>query len=212
MSEKNSRNPAEQMSAGRRIARAKQSANSRRRERKDRRQKKRPFPYFLKIIIAAAVAFSLVFFIGFRVTINGDSMSRTLTNGQSVLVNRLIYLVSSPKEGDIIVFSTSGNKNDRSSFSVKRVVGRPGEKITIKEEKLYINGEKYSAGKGTVIENAGTVEDGVTVGDNEYFVLGDNPSASEDSRFSNIGCVPKKNIVGKVWLRISPRSAFGRIK
>lgn len=212
MSDYNSKPLEEQMTAGRRIARKKQSRNRRKEERLRKKRRRHSFPFFFKIIIVAAVAFSLVYFIGFRVTVNGDSMRSTLQDGQSVLVNRLIYIISSPKEDDIIVFTASGNKNDRSSYSVKRVIGEPGDVITIKEGKLYVNGEKHSVPKGTVIDNAGVDENGITVGENEYFVLGDDPQSSEDSRFTNIGCIPKSEIIGKVWLRILPGSAFGRVE
>ena len=80
-------------------------------------------------LVAVFLAFVIVFSVGMRTSIIGDSMERTLFNGQEILVNRVIYKLSTPKRGDVIVFLPNGNQN--SHLYVKRVVGLPGETVQI---------------------------------------------------------------------------------
>lgn len=152
--------------------------------------------------MAAAVllAFVLVFCMGIKTSVIGDSMSPTLTNGQEILINRLIYSVSTPKRGDVVVFLPNGNEN--AHYYVKRVVGLPGETIQIRNGQVYIDGERYSGVAYDKISDAGIAEYPVTIGKNEYFVLGDNVNSSEDSRSANIGVVHADDIIGKAWFHM----------
>ena len=96
---------------------------------------------------------------------------------------------------------------------VKRVIGLPGETVQIKDGLILINGETYMEKKDfPKISNPGLAETQVTLGKNEYFVLGDNRNNSEDSRFASVGNVKKGQIKGKVWLRIRPLRHFGLIR
>ncbi|MCM1537758.1 MAG: signal peptidase I [bacterium] len=152
--------------------------------------------------MAAAVllAFVLVYCMGIKTSVIGDSMSPTLTNGQEILINRLIYSVSTPKRGDVIVFLPNGNEN--AHYYVKRVVGLPGETIQIRNGQVYIDGERYSGMAYDKISDAGIAEYPVSMGKNEYFVLGDNVNSSEDSRSANIGVVHADDIIGKAWFHM----------
>ncbi len=152
--------------------------------------------------MAAAVlaAFVIVYCIGIKTSVIGDSMSPTLTNGQEILINQLVYSVSSPKRGDVIVFLPNGNEN--AHFYVKRVVGLPGETVQIRGGHIYIDGERYSGREYDKISDAGIAEYPVTLGKNEYFVLGDNVNSSEDSRSANIGVVHSDDIIGKAWFHM----------
>ena len=125
-------------------------------------------------------------------------MNDTLTNEEQILVNRFIYNVSSPKQGDVIAFLPNGN--EKSHYYVRRVIACPGDTIQIKEGVVYVNGEAYQE-KITVasIEDAGVASEEIKLGDDEYFVLGDNRNNSEDSRLANIGNVKKSYIIGKAW-------------
>lgn len=156
-------------------------------------------------VILFAVLLTLAF--GKRIKISDSSMEPNLENAQTVCVDRLRYKIFSPKKGDIIAFAPQGSQ--RSVVQVKRVIGEPGDKIQIKKGKLYINGEvqKDDLSKEE-IQTAGLCENEITVEEGTYFVLGDDRNNSEDSRFDTVGNVAKKDIIGKVWVRVSPIFSF----
>ena len=109
---------------------------------------------------------------------------------------------------DLVVFSRGGGENN-----IKRVIGLPGETVQIEGGVIYIDGAVLEAEDGLgQVELAGLARDPVTLGNDEYFLLGDNRESSEDSRFSNVGNVKKEQIQGKAWVRISPVTAFGPIR
>ena len=153
-------------------------------------------------VAAVFLAFVIVYSIGMRTSVIGDSMETTLFNGQEILVNRVLYRLSTPKRGDVIVFLPNGNQN--SHFYVKRVVGLPGETVQIKDGSVYIDGvfleepEEFDR-----MIDAGIAEAELTLAIDEFFVLGDNRNSSEDSRSGNIGGVKKDNIIGKAWFHMS---------
>ena len=138
-------------------------------------------------------------------------MSPKLSNGDVVLVNRFAYNVTSPKRGDIIVFKPKGNEN--SHYYIKRIIGLPGETVEIIEGSVYINGEKlkedYTA---TEINDVGIVSEKITLGGDEYFVLGDDRDKSEDSRMADVGNVKRSYIYGKAWFLLSPFDHMGFIQ
>ncbi|WP_026490916.1 MULTISPECIES: signal peptidase I [unclassified Butyrivibrio] len=149
--------------------------------------------------IAVFVAFVLVLSFGKRVRVIGDSMETALYNSQSVLVDRIVYRLTSPKKNDVIVFLPNGNA--KSHYYVKRVVAVPGEKVQIVDGNLVVNGETVITedGKYDKMEEAGIAENEITLGNGEFFVLGDNRNSSEDSRSANIGIVKSDTIAGKAW-------------
>ena len=122
-----------------------------------------------------------------------------------------LYKVSSPKRGDVIVFKTSAS--DDAALHIRRVIGLPGETVQIKEGQIYINGNVYEEnGAYQEIADGGLADSAITLESGEYFVLGDNRNNSEDSRFSDIGNISKKYIVGKIWFTVSPKSKIGFIR
>lgn len=164
-----------------------------------------------EILLVMVVAVMLVSFVGFRITVVGASMSPTLESGEEILVNRFVYKIFSPKQNDLIVFLPNGN--EKSHYYVKRVIAGPGDKVQIKDGVVYVNGEKFTEEAAVSnIENALLAENEITVGEDEYFVLGDNRNNSEDSRYASIGNVKKEHIVGKAWFVVSPWGKFGFIK
>lgn len=163
-------------------------------------------------MIAVFLAFVLVFTIGMRTSVIGDSMEPVLSNGQEILMNRVIYRLSSPKRGDVIVFLPNGNQN--SHYYVKRVVGLPGEKIQIREGNVYIDGVRLDE-EGTFdkMADAGIAQNELELATDEFFVLGDNRNSSEDSRSGNIGPVNRDTIIGKAWFHMaSEQESMGLIK
>ncbi len=160
------------------------------------------FSWVFYTVVAVFIAFLLVTAFGMKTSVIGDSMEPTIYNGQSVLINKFVYLVSSPKKDDIIAFLPNGNVN--SHYYVKRVIGVPGDTIQIIDGTLYINGEEQSI-EDTIydkMEEAGIAENEIKLSSDEYFVLGDNRNSSEDSRSANIGVVEKSNIIGKCWYKM----------
>lgn len=162
----------------------------------------------IEIIVAVLLGFLLVRF-GFEKTIvSGVSMEPTLKEQDCILINKMSYKLLSPKHNDVIVYKLEEKEHEY--YSVKRVVGLPGETIQIKDGILYVNGEAYKE-KVDVEEmiTAGVAEDEITLEKGEYFVLGDNRNQSEDSRYSSVGMITKRDIIGKAWLRLKP--SFGII-
>ena len=169
------------------------------------------FSWIIEIAIVLMMAFVLVYFVGMRTSVVGQSMSETLENGDQILVNRFMYKVIGPKANDVIVFLPNGN--EKSHYYVKRVIGVPGDTVQIKNGRIYVNGTEFTEKVDVAsIEDAGLAADAVTLGDDEYFVLGDNRNNSEDSRYANIGNIKREYIIGKAWFVISTGDRFGFIK
>ena len=166
--------------------------------------------FIAEIIITLFIAFVIVYCVGMKVTVVGNSMESTLSDGESVLVNRFTYNLTDPKAGDVIVFRPNGN--EESYYYIKRVVAVPGDTVQIRDGVLYVNGEMFDEENTEAIKNAGVAEEEITVGDDEFFVLGDNRNSSEDSRYANIGNIDKENIVGKVWFHIDSIRDMGRVR
>ena len=152
--------------------------------------------------VAVFLAFVLVFSIGMRTSVIGDSMEPALHNGQEILMNRILYRISKPSRGDVIVFLPNGSQN--SHLYVKRVVGLPGEKVQIREGNVYIDGVLLEEGElFDKIIDPGIAQNELLLESDEYFVLGDNRNNSEDSRSGNIGAVKKDTIIGKAWFHMA---------
>lgn len=153
-------------------------------------------------LVAVFLAFVIVFSVGMRTSVIGDSMEPALYNGQEILMNRVIYKLSSPKRDDVVVFLPNGNEN--SHYYVKRVIGLPGETIQIKDGSVYIDGVLLNEDEALdKMIDAGIAQNELTLAADEYFMLGDNRNSSEDSRSGNIGAVKKDNIIGKAWFHLA---------
>ena len=138
-------------------------------------------------------------------------MNPVLENGDVVLINRIVYNATSPKRGDIIAFKPKGN--DNAHYYIKRIVGLPGETIEIIENSIYINGKKIEEDYETTdIDDVGIASEKITLGGDEYFVLGDNRENSEDSRNADVGNVKRNYIYGEVWFTVSPRKNIGFVR
>lgn len=153
-------------------------------------------------LVAVFLAFVIVYSVGMRTSVIGDSMEPTLYNGQEILMNRVLYKLSIPKRGDVIVFLPNGNQ--KSHYYVKRVVGLPGEVVQIKDGSVYIDGVLLEeSDEFDRMIDAGIAQNELTLAVDEFFVLGDNRNSSEDSRSGNIGAVKKDNIIGKAWFHMT---------
>lgn len=170
------------------------------------------FKLYRKIVVI--ILFALLFtrivnaFIVQETIVNGSSMSPTLESADKLLIDKIFYKVGELKRYDIIVFDYH-----HSSVYIKRIIGLPGEKVTISEGKVYIDGKllKDDPLSADIMSYSGMAKDGISLGENEYFVLGDNRNNSYDSRYEQVGIVNKSSIIGKVWIRISPILKFGAV-
>lgn len=164
------------------------------------------------VIIACAVAASylVVTFVGQRTQVSGGSMETTLSDGDHLIVDKISYRFSDPKRYDIVVFPYRYEKN---TYYIKRIIALPGETVQITDGYVYINGQKLDEHYGNeVMENPGLAADPVTLGEDEYFVLGDNRNNSQDSRMANVGVIHRDELLGRAWVRIWPLEDFGVIK
>jgi signal peptidase I len=157
--------------------------------------------YILLFVMAVLLAYFFVYAVGTKTSNIGSSMEPCLYNGQEVLINRVVYNMKNPARGDVVVFLPNGNEMNHDY--IKRIIGLPGETITIAEGKVFINGEALSESETfDLMEDGGIAAKGLKLGDNEYFVLGDNRNNSEDSRSGNIGTVSKDYIIGRAWFHL----------
>ena len=122
-------------------------------------------------------------------------------------MDRLAYAFGKPDRFDVVVYERGDQK-----LNVKRIIGLPGETVQIVGGEIYIDGKVLKQGEGmSAISLAGLAENPVKLGEDQYFLLGDNRDSSEDSRFANVGNVSEDQIQGRVWLRVSPVARLGLI-
>ena len=163
--------------------------------------------YIIFIVVILVIA---VYVVGLQ-QIVGPSMTPTLRIGDIVILDKLSYRFSEIKRDDIVALYYADTK-----FLVKRVVGLPGETVEFKDNKLYINGKYYEEkylGDDIVTDNFSLEElNYTTIPDDMYLVLGDNRGDSMDSRDSDVGLIPKKDIYGKVRFKIWPINEFKYVK
>lgn len=158
--------------------------------------------YVFELFLVIGLAYVIINIGVMKTAMVGDSMQKTLENGDDLLINKFIYRLSSPERFDIIAYRQDASEH--SYITIKRIIGLPGEKVQIIDGKVFINGtqidEVINVDK---MNTAGLAQDEITLEKNEYFVLGDNRNNSEDSRFSSVDAVVKNEIIGKVWIRLN---------
>lgn len=153
-------------------------------------------------IIVVAIMFCVIKFVGQRTIVIGDSMNPTLEDGENLITDKITYRFKDPKRFDIIVFPQKANT---SKLLIKRIIGMPGETVEIKDGRIYINGYELNETYGNeVMNDGGLAADAITLGPDEYFVLGDNRNNSQDSRFASVGNIQRSDIIGRAWVRIWP--------
>lgn len=162
----------------------------------------------LYILIVLCMMFLIVTYVGVRTRVKGTSMMPTLEDGDQLLVDKLTYRFSEPQRFDIVIFPYRYNPK---MIYIKRIIGMPGETVYIDEDgNIYINGQILEEDYGMEqIRDAGRAHVEITLGENEYFVMGDNRNNSSDSRDPSVGNISRSEIIGKAFLRIWPISHFG---
>ncbi len=180
-----------------------------------KQRKKFNMPLFKEVIswigqiaIVIFIAYVCVNFWGTRTTVIGQAMEENLKNGEQVLMDKFVYVMTNPQPGDVIVFLPNGN--EKSHYYIRRVIAVPGDTVQIKDGAVYVNGTLFDEIVSVAaMEEAGIVAEPMTLGKDEYFVLGDNRNSSEDSRYANIGNVKKEYVVGKAWFRFDSIKDMG---
>ena len=151
----------------------------------------------------------VITFVGQRTEVEGASMENTLHNGDNLIVDKLSYRFHDPERFDIIVFPFQFQDN---TYYIKRIIGLPGETVQIMDDgSIYINGEKLEQNYGMEVikpETIGRAAEPIELGDDEYFVMGDNRNDSKDSRYWTNTFVTKDEILGKAIFRYWPISEF----
>lgn len=178
---------------------------------KKRDIKKETFNWFKSLFWAFIIAlFIRTFFIG-NFKIPSTSMVPTLKVGDRLLSNNIIYKIREPKRGEVIIFKYP--EEPKRDF-VKRLIGLPGEKVMIKEGKIYINGKEVDEPEISCryyfSDGEYGVEKEIEIPPDSYYVLGDNSFNSKDSRYW--GFVPKKYLIGKALFIYWPPWRMGFIK
>lgn len=138
-------------------------------------------------------------------------MEPSFFDGEYLLTDKLSYRIGQPKRGDVIVFAAP--PNEKEDF-IKRIIALPGERVAIRNNQVFVNDKELEEGylgEGTFTFSGSLLAEDkqISLGENEYFVLGDNRNHSSDSRVW--GSVPAKNIVGRAWLVYWPPQAVGLV-
>lgn len=196
--------------------------NTKKKKKKKKTTKKEKNPEDINIVsellnliiyigIVVLICYFVINFVGCRSRVDGDSMNPTLSDADNLWVDKLSYTFGEPERFDVIIF----NYNEDTTY-VKRIIGLPGETVRIDiDGSIYIDGKLLVESYGNEVitpDNIGRASDDVVLGEDEYFVLGDNRNHSSDSRWPDVGNVHKDDILGKVILRIYPFTSFGTIK
>lgn len=163
------------------------------------------------ILVIVGLTYLIITYVGQRTRVSGQSMETTLSDGDNLIVDKISYRFQDPKRYDIIVFPF---KYEENTYYIKRIIGLPGETVQVADGYTYIDGELLSSDiYGTeVMDSAGIAQEPVTLGEDEYFVLGDNRNHSSDSRDPSVGVLKRKDLLGKAWIRIYPFDQMGVIR
>ena len=165
----------------------------------------------LYLLIVLFLTFVVVTYVGQRTKVSGSSMEPMLSDGDNLIVDKISYRFSEPKRFDVIVFPFRFAEN---TYYIKRIIGLPGETVYIDEEgNIYIDGQLLEENYGKeVITDPGRAYEPILLGEDEYFVMGDNRNNSSDSRDPVVGNIHRDEFIGKAWMRIWPFEKMGILK
>lgn len=153
-------------------------------------------------LILAVLGLFIHYFVATIFIVDGASMEPNFKNGEFVLVNRFSYFIKEPKRGDVVVLKFPGREKEK---YIKRIIGLPNETIKIEDGEIFINNKKLKEDYlSSYIKTEPDMEK--ILSGNEYFVLGDNRSNSNDSRVW--GSCPKENLLGKAVFVLYPLSEW----
>lgn len=174
---------------------------------KDSRKKwLRYLPSIKEAVLIVLVLWLIIHFIGTVNRVGNHSMEPLITEGQSVIVSKVVYRLKEPSRDDLICYEKSG---EGKLFG--RIIGMPGDEILIESNgNISINGTRYQGGRTVYLSGQNTYP--LTLEDGCYFVLCENAREGKDSRYREIGTVRRDEIQGKILCRIWPVSAWGVVE
>jgi signal peptidase I len=172
---------------------------------------------FLKVVlIALVIILPIRYFIFQPFIVSGSSMEPNYSDGQYLIIDEVSYRFSEPQRGDVVVMRYP---KERKQFFIKRIIGLPGEKVSVDNGRITIVNEAHPEGvtldetylpsQGLSFPHNTSVVGGkksITLKSDEYFMMGDNRLASSDSR--DWGPLNQKDVIGKVFVRVLPLSEF----
>lgn len=161
------------------------------------------------LVLVIVLVYLIINYVGNRTQVEGSSMEPALSNGDNLIVEKLSYHFREPSRYDIVVFPY---QHAEDTYYIKRLIGLPGETVQVVEGYVYIDGEKLDEHYGAeVMKTPGIAEEPIKLGEDEYFVLGDNRNHSSDSRDPSVGILKREQLVGRAWIRIFPFDEIGVI-
>ena len=163
----------------------------------------------LNTVIAFVIGIFIIVFIGQITYVRGYSMEPSLQTRDVLVVEKVTYRFTQPSRFDVIAFPFSDQE-----YHIKRIIGLPGETVQIIDGNIYINGVFLNEDFGyeETIQNPGIAGQPILLGEDEYFLLGDNRNRSRDSRDVNVGVRHKDEFVGRAWIRIWPLTGLGLLE
>lgn len=168
--------------------------------------------FVLEIVQIAALALAIIlpvrYFLVQPFIVKGVSMEPNFEDGQYLIIDELTFHFREPERGEIVVFHPPSS--DQKQFYIKRVIGLPGERVEVNEGKVTIYNHENQNGlvlNEDYLDEYTTGRDSETLGEGEYYLMGDNRDASFDSRA--FGPVPRDNFIGRVWIRGLPLDKIG---
>lgn len=149
------------------------------------------------------ILFVIIQLLIIRTSVTSMSMDPTLKEKDNIVVEKVSYFLGDPDRFDVVIFPF---EEEKGTYFIKRIIGMPGETVQIDEKgTILINGEALDESYGNaVMESAGEAAEPIVLGEDEYFVLGDNRNDNADSRHPMVGNVAGDEIIGRVWLRFWP--------
>ena len=179
-------------------------------KKKTPKKLRRILNYSLLLLAAGVLGYAFYAFFFCTVFMTGPSMEGTLYHQDELILDKFSYVVGDIERYDIVAIKRYGSEE---YYDIKRVIGLPGDTISIVGGILVVNGQQVDDSiPCKYIDQMGRLNSPIKLGDDEYFVLGDNTAHSEDSRFINFGNVQKNEIKGKVIYRILPKERAGKIE
>ena len=179
-------------------------------KKKTSRKKRKALNYMLVVLAAAVLGYAFYAFFFCTVFMSGPSMEGTLHNGDELIMSRFSYMVGDVERYDIVAIKRFGSNE---YYDIKRVIGLPGDTVSLVGGILVVNGQQVDDNiPCKYVDLEGRLNSPVKLADNEYFVLGDNPANSEDSRFINFGNIQKNEIKGKIVYRLLPSDESGKVE
>ena len=169
------------------------------------------FGWVAYIVVLVCVVHLTVTYVGQRTVVAGDSMLNTLHDKDNLIIDKVSYRFRDPERYEIIVFPY---RYAEETFYIKRIIGLPGETVQIKDGYVYINEQKLEESFGREVIRAdryGQAAEPIKLGEDEYFVLGDNRNESADSRETSVGILKREDLIGRAWVRIWPLDSFGSL-